>query len=174
MSMLTLFVDASWCPETHAAGWGAWAKRDDWQRGRTFGAPFKAAMRTIGDAEIAGIANALHQLAGWDALAGVRSVMVQCDCIQALETLVRLGGAQVSNHADGARIWPRLKRGIYTRVEQAAALRIRELLGERTLVVRHVRGHQAGGSRQWVNRECDRLAKRGMRDARARVREAAA
>lgn len=33
------------------------------------------------------------------------------------------------------------------------------------LILRHVRGHKGGSGRNWVNNECDRIAKRYMRQA---------
>lgn len=29
---MTLVVDSSFCPDTRAAGWGLWCKRDGWAR----------------------------------------------------------------------------------------------------------------------------------------------
>lgn len=51
--MITVFVDASHCPQTKAAGWGAWAKGHGWERGIACGGPLKMSPLNSSEAEIA-------------------------------------------------------------------------------------------------------------------------
>ena len=59
---LTLFVDASFCHRTHAAGYGAWAKKATFEKGLIFGGPLPRGIRNAGEAELGGIALALRFL----------------------------------------------------------------------------------------------------------------
>lgn len=171
--LLTLFVDSSLCLQTAAGGWGAWAIRDDWRAGHLFGGPFGRSThpQTSREAELCGIANALAALRKLGYLDDVERVLIQCDCLQALEIIAgRLQSVVVSNHPAGHMIRPGAMRP--TELETAALAAIDEV--GRPLLVRHVYGHRKGEDRQWVNRQCDAVAKGHMRAARAQRRERAA
>jgi len=173
IDLLTLFVDSSLCLQTWAGGWGAWAIRNDWQAGgMLFGGRFgrNTNPRTSREAELCGIANALAALQKLDHLDDVERVLVQCDCLQALEMIAgRLDRVTVSNHPAGHGIRPNMMRP--SEMETAALASIEK--AGKPLLVRHVYGHRGGQNRQWVNRQCDAIAKDYMREARAMRREAA-
>lgn len=168
--LLTLFTDASHCPRTLATGWGAWAKADGWAAGAKFSGTVAETAANSGEAELWGVACALEHgaEAGW--LAGTPTVMVQCDALRPLDLLVHHMGARPQNHEDSFQLSGR--GGGYRVVspsEHRALVRLRLVLEERTVLVRHVRGHQQGGTRQWVNNWCHSAAIRHMRQERQRV-----
>lgn len=173
IDLLTLFVDSSLCLQTAAGGWGAWAIRNDWQNGRLFGGRFGqfTSPRTSREAELCGIANALAALQKLGHLGDVQTILIQCDCLQALEMIAgRLDRVTVSNHPDGHALRPGAMRP--TDLETAALAAIEK--AGKPLLVRHVYGHRKGEDRQWVNRQCDTIAKGHMREARAMRRKVAA
>ena len=53
---LTHFVDACFCHRTHAAGYGAWAKKAAFEKGLIFGGPLPRGISNAGEAELGGIA----------------------------------------------------------------------------------------------------------------------
>lgn len=166
---LTVFTDASMCPKTGAAGWGAWAKRNDWREGWLFGGPMREPFATSNDAELCAVANALSALRKEGCLADVTLAMVQSDSTAALAILARKGLARLAPHAHGATINVAAVRLHLASETQLAALDvIGRLLSETSLrlLVRHVRGHRRFTSRGWVNEQCDRIAKKHMRARR--------
>lgn len=165
---LTLFCDASLDPAVGAAGWGAWAKRDAWRSGQTMGGVFKNLIYTSHEAELCAVANALSRLEADDAFVGVSTVMIQSDSVRAMQMILsRVPGSRTSDHGDSCPV--RRTRAKPTALEKKAIKRILDFAVEHGvgLVVRHVKGHQKGDKRQWVNRQCDSIAKRHMREARA-------
>jgi ribonuclease HI len=93
---LTVFADASFCAQTGAAGWGAWAKADGWLVGKTFGGQFKTQQATNNTAELGACANALHVVLNHEAALGTGQVLLQSDNQRALTLLVRAGLAEAS------------------------------------------------------------------------------
>lgn len=162
---LTLFVDASFHPESKAAGYGAWAKRDGWPKGLFMGGELTTC-RSSSDAEMCAIARAVALLRRTKALDGVKAVLIQSDCLHALETIVAALRAGVSHHRDGAEVKRRAARP--TAVEYAALDGLRDAAGEVRLIVRHVRGHKGGNTRETVNEICDKIARKNMAGARQR------
>lgn len=165
--MLTLFCDASYCHQTQAAGWGAWAKRDDWSRGQEFGGDLCAYVTNCGEAEMRAIACSIATLRSKGELSGVSRLMIQSDSTRALALLLkRIDGVMVSDHADAATITP--AKILATPNEITALGVVESAIGNIQITVRHVRGHQKGDGRSWVNRRCDHIAKKYMRAARRR------
>lgn len=162
--MITVFVDASHCPHTRAAGWGAWAKGDGWDRGITCGGPIKVTTNNSSEAEIAAMAAALQVLADGDCLT-FQTVMLQSDNLRTLQLIYQtLPSCRISNHAESAAI-PTSK--LHASPTEKSALRIiHAILHQFNVFVRHVRGHRQGDGRNWVNRTCDDIAKRHMRQQR--------
>lgn len=170
MSRLTLFCDASHCPSTGAGGWGAWAKRDGWQTGVFLGNSFKRLLANSSEAELCAIANALSHLQANDCFAGVAVLMIQSDSLRALGLLhTHVRGIMPAPHRDGCDV--EKVGGKMSDYETEASVRVRGFTLETkiSIYVRHVRGHKQGDGRQWVNRECDNLAREHMRYARERV-----
>lgn len=168
----TIIADASFCQTTKASGWGAWMVRSGLQA-QSYGGPIKATVSGICDAEILALANALF-IAERDQYAQSGSlVLLQSDSLVALGQIMRVvPSCQDKPHPKEGLKVNRAVRNII-RGDASDGLLFILTTVERLdlkLFVRHVRGHQEGGGRQWVNRRCDELAKRGMRTARARIR----
>lgn len=92
-------------------------------------------------------------------------IMMQTDCSAAIALiLTAIPRARFSPHQDGLQeIYPRSIQGINRHEREAASAIGYRLLTintyrETLLTLRHVKGHKSGSNRQWVNRECDRLA----------------
>lgn len=160
--MVTVFADASHCPFTKAAGWGAWAKGEGWKSGITFGGPIRAQVKNSAEAEIAAMTNAIVRLYNGGQLDGATVIMLQSDCLRALQLLLMaLPQARPSDHKDGAQVLPQKLNP--SPLEDKALGIAREVLSEcQSVLVRHVKGHREGGGRNWVNRACDSIAKKHM------------
>ncbi len=166
MRRVTIFSDASYCARTKAGGWGCWVKTDR-ASAVIKGGAFRDPPRDSLAAELMGIANALvvTRNAGW--LCG-SWVMVQCDSLNALQIVRRATGAEDSP-ADGGLPTPVIRRMPPKRPDLAAiADAIKGVMGSQgtTIVVRHVRGHQQGEGRQFVNRLVDQTARKAMKAKR--------
>jgi len=160
--LVTLFCDASRCPETGIGGWGAWVKVDGWEKGKTFGGALPAPYPSAHVTELVGIARAVRHLDREGALHKASAIMVQTDCVRALEViLATVPGSTIARHKDSAHFTRR--RLIPDHHELHAAEEIARLTDGMMLMCRHVRGHKRGENRQWVNRVCDKIAKRHMR-----------
>lgn len=167
--MLTLFADASYCSKSQAGGWGAWFKADGMKEGGLIGGTFKTPMTNSAEAELAALANAMTRLCNEGLLAPVSELMIQSDCMRALQLIaLLLPGVVRRAHKNGLHVHD----GIMTPspTEKAALNRIGLIRGEANvlLVVRHVKGHSRGGGRSWVNRQCDAIARRHMEAERHR------
>ena len=160
--ILTLFCDASHCSRTLSAGWGAWAKREEWKRGRIFGGPLTGKPANSTEAELAAIANALQQLAGSGDLVGIKTLMIQSDSLAALAIVRSLPTAAWSRSDDRRDSGAAPTKRKLSPSEIASQAAIREAAGNRPLFLRHIKGHKSGTGRNWVNGQCDRVAKRHM------------
>lgn len=182
----TIFADASVCPKTKAAGWGAWMISKT-QGSRLRGGSLREAFSAPTEAELAALANALYVAGREGYLAEGATIMLQSDSANALSMIRHhLGAADrpMKDAQQGVTVpigdpkcwcspskdlaWDRRldqrRRLLGAIQEQAKAFRL-------TLVVRHVRGHRGrdageGDGRAWVNVQVDRLAREGMRVAR--------
>lgn len=174
-ALLTLFADASFCPKTRAAGWGAWAKKDGWQFGRFSGGPMRRPFQTSNAAELCGIASALHDLDAAGALDDVSTVIIQCDNIVALGMILSHVARSRTASRKGARDVD-IKPVRWARVDELsrqAITSIRRTTQGKTIWLRHVRGHQTDESgRSWINEQCDAEAKRHMNTVRDGIRAA--
>lgn len=167
---LTLFCDASFCPKTKVAGWGAWAKRMEWIEGLIFGGAFKRTFDNNHEAELCAIANALFVLKEEGHLTGITNVMIQSDSLRSLGLIkLKLPSAQIRDHADGASILKGVGKSMTETEGVGLSLITKVWSGSFDIQLRHVRGHRQGPSRQWVNRQCDATAKGHMRDRRDAV-----
>ena len=165
---LTLFVDASFCHRTHAAGYGAWAKKAAFAKGLIFGGPLPRGITNAGEAELGGIALALRFLLEQQHLNGLDRLMVQSDSLRSLQLISQvLPGVRIANHADAAAVSK--AHLVPSAMEAKALVAIKGRVSELDLLVRHVRGHKRGQNRQWVNRMCDAEARRHMLAERARL-----
>src|SRR5262245_1015771 len=78
-ALVAIFADASFCPKSGAVGWGAWAKRDTWGRGKFMGGPIRREIRNSTEAELCGIAAAIWQLNSEGLITDAAAFVVQCD-----------------------------------------------------------------------------------------------
>ena len=167
---LTVFADASFHSETGAAGWGAWIKGNGMERGATQGGGIRVEVRGAIEAEVIALVNAMAFAAARDHMTAGMTVLVQSDCLAALESLRLVLDARDHPIAGGHSV-NRAKQ-LCKQLEGSSALDFVQALVSRldvAVLVRHVRGHSKGPGRNWVNRHCDQLAKRGMADRRARI-----
>lgn len=153
--VVTVFADASFCPDTKAAGYAVWIKTDG-QTIRHAGA-FKTAVTTAGAAEVKALANGICLAVSRLDLKVGDMIVAQSDSTEALGVI--RGGKRLAR-----KWWP-----VYDRVRMALATR------GVSLRLRHVKGHQGkdAGPRHAVNEWCDGAAKRVMRDERQALRTAA-
>lgn len=164
---LTLIADASVAPLEERCGWAGWCKGDGRGSVSSNGPLPWAASSTL--AELRAIAAMLSYLdeSGYIREAD-RAIMIQSDCQPALSQIYRhLPSARLQQHAESAAISTKKKRrrigpGNHRAIKDIARVLERHNL---TALIRHVRGHKAGDGRNWVNRECDRLAKLGRKQA---------
>lgn len=165
---ITIFADASFCPKTRAAGWGAWAKRDGWQAGRFFGGPLRRELASANQAELCALASVVWQLERDGALTDVNSFMLQSDCLAALAAVSVLPASfwTDSGEKSDSALRPRPPRKL-SPVEREGLEAIRSASVGRRIYLRHVKGHRAGTARSWVNNQCDAEARRHMRAMRA-------
>lgn len=165
--LLTLFCDASFDHKTAAGGWGAWAKREDWPRGkdacgRVFGAHNSTEAELLGIAEAITVSLAL----GWLDQA---DVMIQCDNLAALAVIYYSADGIDTPTKNGIRIADHGKPDI-SPVMRRALQSTTEALGGKRVFLRHVKGHSdASCGRSWVNKQCDLLAKREMNKFRREI-----
>ena len=150
--LVTIFADASWCPETHAGGWAGWAKS---QRLKCEGhGQLRDLLPSSNAAEISAIGNAVHMALRKCAAVPGDELLIQSDCMHAISVL----GSQVRprNEAEGT-VWLYLCR-----------LRVKYDL---EMKYRHVPGHTKGDQpRLYVNNLCDERAKAAMREKRDLLR----
>lgn len=171
MTLLTLFSDASFDQHSGAAGWGAWAIKSGWPLGKTMGGEFRRKMPGPTYAELCAIVNALDKLDRDGALDNVTELMVQCDCVPALNTIKNTSGFRsiISNYEDSS-IWTRTgdtKHGLIVEAREE----LRRLCTSRVVYLRHVKAHAPGTDQGNVNELCDRIAREHMSAARARTPE---
>ncbi len=166
---ITIFADASHCPKTKAAGWGAWMKGGG-RSGHTTGGEIVAPCPQPSDAEAwalaMAVAHAYYQ--GW--LSDPAPIMLQSDCLRILQVLLtHFPQAWESKHPEAARFGRLGAKSRLTEAEQAAIETIRFCLSATNprILLRHVRGHQSGNGRHWVNQACDQLARAHMKVRRA-------
>lgn len=138
----TVITDASFCPETNAAGWAAWVSPDRGDRIKRFG-KFKRKPKDSGQAELWAALNGVALAAG----AGATDVLLQTDCMQVVNLL----------------------RDNKDKIYQSLA--IAGITVRPRVVVFHVKGHtRFGAAKFWVNRWCDTQAGIIMRRQRIELK----
>jgi ribonuclease HI len=167
---LTIFTDAALCPRTGASGWGAWMKGGS--PSVSFGGPIADLLKSSSEAEARAAANAFAVARKEGILRPGMVVMWQSDSLTALRWLLAdYPLARDRPAKDGVKCGtPKRRTATQAASPGASALAAicREL--ELRVLTRHVRGHQEGPNRQWVNRLCDEIAGEHMR-ARRRLHE---
>lgn len=79
---ITIFADASWCPDTKAMGWYGWCKC---AAGR-FTSEGNGTAKSSGEAELHGIVSMIKYVQERFAFQD-KKVVIQCDCLEALQKL---------------------------------------------------------------------------------------
>lgn len=97
---MTLVVDSSLCPDTRAAGWGLWCKRDGWQTGRAASGPIVSKPEDSAETELIGILEAVRFLRAEAVLTGVQSLVLQCDNIETLLILAQCSNVRCAKSID--------------------------------------------------------------------------
>jgi ribonuclease HI len=168
---VTIFADASHDGTARVAGWGAWIKADG-RPSIACGAAMKQAIPSTVEAELCALANALVVARLRGVLAHRDVVMLQSDCLVALAIIRSKIPGVADRPAVGGLAVGEVRKMKLTRLHSAAVTVISEIVTTFgvTLVTRHVRGHQPGGGRQWVNAEVDRIARDAMRERRSQRR----
>lgn len=161
---MTLFVDASFHPQSGAGGWGSWAIRDEWPQGVFQGGPIRFKAHEIDNsntAELAGIALALWSHNQQGHLVDLDEVMIQCDNVAALSCI----------HKRVPRTRIVTQRGIFigktswnNPVVPIILDTIKSTLASTRVALKHVKGHSdpRKDGRSWVNMQCDREARKHM------------
>lgn len=170
-SSATIFADASFDPKTRHAGWAAWMVGNG-LRSAMVGGKIDKPVAQSHDAETFAAVNALYAARGRGYFVAGQTVMLQSDCIRTLNVFAsHVPGTIESRHADGIPT-TKIRAAKLKTADKAALKALGDLMAETPIriIVRHVRGHQKGHGRAWVNEQCDKLAKRHMRDARRAAR----
>lgn len=148
--LVTIITDASFCPDTFAAGYGVWVASD---RGRgTFGGPLHG-VTDSGEAEIKAACNGLHHaISNGYVMRGDR-ILIQLDCMPAISVLSR-------------KCKPRHK--------EVEALEWIERIASSnglTLLFRHVKGHNKNCAkpRTLAQTKCDETAYMYMKMERGKA-----
>ena len=152
----TVYSDASWCPQTHVAGWGCWVKSDLGQL--EYGRAFPFSVITSGEAETLAAVNALHIAASQGLIIPNGKIVLRLDCLDSIRALQ--GEKKKTTHKE--------REGRV--LVQALALR----WGVK-LEIRHVKAHTeahkhgTGAAWAWVQDRCDILARTHMRIKRKEI-----
>jgi ribonuclease HI len=148
MYAATLLVDASWCPETGAAGYGYWIASDRGKLGGGDSLQKKVSSSNV--AEMQAIVNAIAIAIKRGFVHQGETALVQTDCQAAI---LGLQGRRELNceEAEAQRIFREITRGSH-------------------FVLRHVKGHTGRKEARFsANRHCDIRAREAMRKARSKI-----
>lgn len=158
--MVTIFADASVNTQHKRAGAGAWAKGDG--RSSVLYRKTLEYDRNVTLAELRALRFMIEHLFETGYIQpDDDAIMLQSDCLQALWVLSRIIPYAVEKkHPNGAPLSKWKQRSSESVWQRREAEAIRQALGSRRVYLRHVRGHKEGDGRQWVNEQCDRLAKK--------------
>lgn len=142
-------VDASYCQESGAAGYGYWIASERGKKGG--GGPMRGAVCGSAAAEMLAACNALFVALELTLAQPGDHVLLQTDCVSAIQAF------------EGSRT-------VRVKDEFTALVYFRKLKKDKSINVsfRHVKGHTTRSEPRYVtNKLCDRRAKEGMRQARA-------
>lgn len=148
---VTIIADASFCPDTQAAGYGFWIACERGKKGG--GGEMKNPPSTNIAAEMQAAVNALHIAIRHGLVQADDDVLVQTDCMAAIDAFEKRRRNLSQHEKEAVDVIERLRR--HHRL---------------TLVFRHVKGHSGRKEARYVtNHMCDKRAKEAMRLARARI-----
>jgi len=148
----TILADASWCPHSHAGGWGYWIASDRGKRGG--GGPLRTAT-TSTVAEMMAVVNAVKVALNAELVEQGDELLVQTDCLAAIDAFK---GRRTCHDVDEQHVLQ-----VYAAVLFAAPMHV---------AFRHVKGHTNRHTRPearfGANRACDGRARHHMLAERAR------
>jgi ribonuclease HI len=147
-ALVTVLADASYCPDTHVAGYGYWIASD---RGKKPGEGIISRVQGSLDAEMQAICFAIEDGAELGLIKTNDTVLIQTDCQGAMTFFQKHLLSDVIPEAVEA--YQRLHR-----------VKLRYNL---QFVFKHVKGHTSvRDQRSRANRHCDHRARAAMRSAR--------
>lgn len=148
--IVSLFTDASFCPDTQVGGWGCWMKSDRHQL--TTGSPFRNLVTGSNAAEMKALANGLRAALQFGVAEKGDLVIAQVDNMHVVRVM---SGLSCKMKGD----------------ELEAKKKIAQLVCDNALIleVRHVKGHATSrGGRNRANGVADRIARSKLEKARRR------
>jgi ribonuclease HI len=151
MYAATVLVDASWCPDTGAAGYGYWIASD---RGKIGGGhPMKGKLSSSNIAEMQAVCSALFIVQQIGYLLPTERVLIQTDSEAAIQAFMKKREVSIDCEKHAVKVYQNLSRGIEVNF-------------------RHIKGHTSRGEPRYLsNKHCDRQAKRAMAQARKELHE---
>lgn len=152
--LVSILTDASWCPRTKAVGMGYWIVCN---RGRKVGGSYyRMRAESSGVAEMAAACNAIKVAVTTGHARGGDRILLQLDSEEAIKKIMSI--TPLVNTAEFIR--KEIRR-------HTVDLSIR-------LEVKHVKAHTNGNTpRTYVNNQCDLIAKKYMKQARALIKKGA-
>lgn len=172
----TVFVDASFCPNTGASGWGVGIMSKHLQSAYLRGGYFtKFKPTNVVQAELFALVNGISVANSLDIYK--EKAMVQSDCM-AILALLPLGDFNCRESAakNGMKVHPKYYQDSIPEYAKLPLLLLKSMVEDKELIYRHVKAHvrinsfkkrrSGGHGRFWVNTECDRIAKIYMRKER--------
>ncbi|QJI53383.1 RNAseH [Alteromonas phage vB_AcoS-R7M] len=148
MEWATIIADASFCPDLKVGGYGFWIAGDN---GKLAGeGMFKRTVPNNNVAELYALINALHQAVTEGIVPDRSAVLLQSDCMAALDALKGRRTNILDEEIEAVEWFKSFiaKHHIHTRFK-------------------HVKGHSSNpGNRYTSNNACDRRARRQMKKAR--------
>lgn len=159
--LVSLFTDASWCPDTNAAGWGAWAKCDNAMT--TAGGPIGKPCPTSTIAEARAVYMGLLMCAKHLNMADIDRILIQLDNYAVVSWIhAKSGGRRLEKATLNA------KKKSTIAIEFIEAIKAFEKEHSVIVMGKHIKGHRPNqeGAGHWVNNRCDQLARNGLERAR--------
>jgi ribonuclease HI len=150
---VTIIADASWCPDTHAAGYAFWIASDRGKRGGS--GAYKDRVVSSAVAEMMAVVNGLYTACKDGYVEEGDAVLLQTDCMRAIDMFHRRPIGMSEFEKPVVDYFEKLVKEVKITVQ-----------------FRHVKGHTDGKQpRLYINNKCDEFAKRAMRTARAQFRK---
>lgn len=150
---VTIIADASWCPTTHAGGYGFWIASERGKYGGGGPCGKNELPNSSTSAEMMALCNALYIALKRGYVLEGDAVLLQTDCQNGINIFCK-------------------RQSCPTQQERKAVEYLKGLVKSFKLTVefRHVKGHTSNpNARSVTNRLCDERAKKHMREIRKRI-----
>lgn len=164
MTLMTVICDASWNHQKRTWGWAGFFRGNGWPNGTFVSGPGTTAATGSNECEIMAVVNTLREIEDRGHLLVTENIVLQSDNIRVLHILnVYLEVAKEVKRSHGTHYIGK-PMIMLSPVEKEAVRVIRRIVGERTIYLKHVKGHtNRPEGRFAVNRICDRNAKKERR-----------